>query len=203
MAVSSHVHEADFCAQVASYANSFFVDHPDHPLENARIEGCGAGPAQRKRKDLRFYDRSGCIALCGEVKLPGTAEGRSPYADELIQDADHKADNAGVQYFFTWNVNTLVLWDRSKWDVPLLDRRVREWQLGLNLSRPDDAGAPHVLEHIQNKFLPALLNDIADIITGRRPDWGILPDDIFIRSLENHPRFCTSGWGSAGVRVTV
>jgi hypothetical protein len=64
------------------------------------------------------------------VKLPGTLEGRSPYDAQLVQDAQSKADDAGAQYFFTWNVNTFVLWDRYRQDVPLLERRVREWQAG-------------------------------------------------------------------------
>ncbi len=195
MPLGSSLHETDFCAQIASFANGFFDSHPDHPFGNARIEGFGAGGARRKRKDLRFYDRSGHLAMCGEVKLPGSHEGRSPYAEKLLHDAHQKADNAGVKYFFTWNVNTFVLWDRSKWDVPLLDRRVREWQLGLNVSTSEEA--THVFEHIQSKFLPTLLSDIADILTGRRRDWGMPPDDIFIRSLESHldwPIQITSNW---------
>lgn len=35
------------------------------------------------------------------MKLPGTVEGRSPYDDALVRDAHQKADDAGVQYFFT------------------------------------------------------------------------------------------------------
>jgi len=137
------------------------------------------------------------MVLCGEVKLPGTPEGRSPYAEELVRDAQQKADNAGVQYFFTWNVNLFVLWDRKKWDVPLLDRRVREWKLGLNLASPDEVGRPETLREIEKRFLPSLLPDLADILTGRLPDWTMPPDDIFIRSMESHlewPIALTRSW---------
>ena len=116
---STRIHEADFCAEVASYSNAIFSNHPQFPFKSARIEGFGRGSEKAKRKDLRFYDESGELILCGEVKLPGTREGMSPYAEELVRDAQEKADNAGVQYFFTWNVNLFVLWDRKKWDVPL------------------------------------------------------------------------------------
>ncbi len=135
--------------------------------------------------------------LCGEVKLPGTQEGRSPYAEELVRDAHQKADNAGVEYFFTWNVNLFVLWDRKKWDVPLLDRRVREWKLGLDLASQDDVGRPDVLGQLQNRFLPALLADLAEICSGRRTDWPMPADDIFIRSMESHldwPIALTRSW---------
>ncbi len=193
----TRIHEADFCAEVASFSNAIFSSHPEFPFKSARIEGFGRGAERTKRKDLRFYDESAHMVLCGEVKLPGTPEGRSPYAEELVRDAQQKADNAGVQYFFTWNVNLFVLWDRKKWDVPLLDRRVREWKLGLNLASPDEVGRPETLREIENRFLPSLLPDLADILTGRVPDWAMPADDIFIRSMESHlewPIALTRSW---------
>jgi hypothetical protein len=35
----------------------------------------------------------------------------------LVEDAYLKASNAGARYFFTWNVNKLVLFDASLWQV--------------------------------------------------------------------------------------
>lgn len=191
------IHESDFCAQIASYSNAIFSAHPDYPFNSARIEGFGHGAQKAKRKDLRIYGKSDRLVLCGEVKLPGTTEGRSPYADDLVRDAHQKADDAGVQYFFTWNVNLFVLWDRKKWDVPLLERRVREWKLGQDLAAPEDAGRPDVLAHIEKRFLPGLLADLAEICTGRKTDWAMPPDDIFIRSMESHlewPILLTRSW---------
>jgi hypothetical protein len=162
------------------------LQDPGFPFAEARLEGFGKGVAKRKRKDLRFFEPSGKLALCGEVKLPGTPEGRSPYDEDLVWDAYQKADNAQVQYFFTWNVNVFVLWDRSQWDKPLLERRVREWKLGLTLASPGDVAKRENLEFVRTHFLPDLLRDLADIYTGRRRDWAMPPDDIFIRSLESH-----------------
>src|SRR5260370_30328129 len=105
---STRIHEADFCAEVASYSDAIFSTHPEYPFKSARIEGFGTGAAKAKRKDLRIYGTTDRLILCGEVKLPGTTEGRSPYADELVRDAHQKADDAQDQYFFTWNVNLLV-----------------------------------------------------------------------------------------------
>ncbi len=181
------IHEVDFCSQIASAANSLFAQDPHaHPFAEARIEGYGTGRSKRKRKDLRFFEPDGKLALCGEVKLPGTSEGQSPYNEKVVRDAHEKADNAGVRFFFTWNVNVFVLWDRSHWDRPLLDRRVRQWRLGLNLSSPVDVARPQNLDFIRNRFLPDILRDLAEIYSGRRVDWSMPPDDIFIRSLESH-----------------
>lgn len=181
------IHEVDFCGQVASAANLLFAQDPAaSPFAEARVEGFGTGAAKRKRKDLRFFEPSGKLALCGEVKLPGTPEGRSPYDDAVYQDAAQKADNAAVRFFFTWNVNVFVLWDRSQWDKPILERRVREWKLGLTLASPEDVARPENLASILSRFLPDLLSDLADIYTGRRRDWTMPADDIFIRSLESH-----------------
>ena len=195
---STRIHETDFCAEVASFSNAIFSTHPEYPFKSARIEGFGQGASKAKRKDLRIYgNNTERPILCGEVKLPGTPEGRTPYADELIRDAHQKADDAQVQYFFTWNVNLFVLWDRKKWDVPLLDRRVHEWKLGLNLERPEDAGRPDVLAHIQRKFLPELFSELTEICTGRRPEWPMPADEIFIRSMESHldwPISLTKNW---------
>jgi len=180
------IHEVDFCSQVASAANNLVAQNPPaYPFHEARVEGYGTGTGRRKRNDLRFYDHHGRLVLCGEVKLPGTPEGRSAFADKLMQDAFSKAENANVQYFFTWNVNEFVLFDRSRWQQPLIDRRVRVWRLGRILASPEDVAREDNLAFIKTRFLPDLLRDLADVVSGRRPDW-LPPDDIFIRSLESH-----------------
>jgi N-6 DNA Methylase len=78
------------------------------------------------------------------------------------------------------------LWDRKKWDVPLLERRVREWTLGRHLRNSDEVARSENLEFIRTKFLPVLLRDLGQIYRGQAPDWPMAPDAIFIRSLETH-----------------
>jgi len=49
----------------------------------------------------------------------------------------------------------------------------------------------------QRRFLPDLFADLAEICTGRRPDWPMPADDIFIRSMESHlewPIALTRSW---------
>src|SRR5216684_716047 len=182
----ARIHELDFCDKVATWANVFF-GNADSPFTGAGIEGFGTGELRRKRKDLRFYDRStGHLAITGEVRLPGAKGGESPYDPTLMGDAEKKAENANVQYFFTWNVNVFVLFDRSKWNVPLFERRVREWRLDRHLRSSADVARTENLEYIRTKFLPELLLDLGRIYRGQAGDWPMAPDDIFIRSLDSH-----------------
>ena len=149
-------------------------------------KGLGQVLLKWKRKDLRFVDSEGRLVLCGEVKLPGTPAGRSAVDHELATNVALKADDGGVQYFFTWNVNEFALWDRSLWDRPWFERRARLWRLSRNLTSSEDVGQEENLNFIKTHFLPGLLLDLAGIISGRRRDWGMPPDDLFIRSLESH-----------------
>ncbi len=182
------IHEVDFCSQMASEVNMLIRQNPTaYPFREARVEGFGAGAGRRKRKDLRFYSDSDKLLLCGEVKLPGTPEGRSPLADKLMQDAEAKAGNNDppVRYFFTWNVNEFVVFDRKLFDRPLLERRVRPWRLGRYLADAAAVAREDNLQFIKTHFLPDLLRGLADILSGRRAEW-LPPDDLFIHSLESH-----------------
>ncbi len=181
------IHEVDFCAQMASEINHLVsLDPAIHPFQEARVEGFGSGAQRRKRKDLRFFDGQGRLRLCGEVKLPGTAEGASVFNHQLYSDAAAKADDANVQYFFTWNVNEFALWDRSLWDRPWLERRVRLWRSPRTLADAAEVAREDNLRFLKTHFLPGLVRDLADILSGRRREWALPPDDLFIRSLESH-----------------
>jgi hypothetical protein len=177
--------EVSFCADVKSWAEALFAQHPDWPFSEANIEEYGR--KSNKRQDLRILDRQHHTPiLSGEVKMPGTQEGRSPYDPGLMQDAFLKADNIQSPYFFTWNVNTFVLFDRSRWDVPMIDRRVKAWDLGLRLTRPEECARPEVQAYIRDTFLPQFFVEFTQIVTGVKPEWGMLPDELFLHSLESH-----------------
>ncbi len=179
------MHELEFCAEVKSFCDELFGSRQEWPFGEAKIEQYGTG--NYRRSDLRiFLKGSKTPFLCGEVKLPGTPEGRSPYDASLVQDSFEKADNVQCPYFFTWNVNCFVLFDRSKWNVPIINRRLRDWNSGLNLKSPADCQRPEVLSHLKTKFLPELFAFLAEIHADDKKDWGMSPDLIFIRSLESH-----------------
>ena len=178
-------HEVSFCADVKSWAEALFAQHPEWPFGEAYIEEYGRG--NNKRQDLRILDRTHRTPiLSGEAKMPGTLEGRSPYDPALMQDAYQKADNIQAKYFFTWNVNTFVLFDRSQWNRPMIDRRVKWWDLGLQLTSSGQCSLPEVQANIREKFLPQFFAEFAEIVTGKIVDWNKPPDDVFIHSLHTH-----------------
>ena len=177
--------EVAFCADVKSWTDALFASRPDWPFTHAKIEQYGRG--NNRRSDLRIFCKgSQTPVLAGEVKLPGTPEGRSPYDPALMQDAFNKADNIQAPYFFTWNINTFVLFDRSKWNVPMVERRLKNWDLGFNLTLPGECKRPDIQASIRDKFLPELFEMLAGIVEGRVVEWGVPPDAVFIHSLESH-----------------
>lgn len=186
------IHELELCGEIKSLCDELFRAHTEWPFSEAKIEQYGTG--NYRRSDLRiFLKGSQTPILCGEVKLPGTPEGRSPYDAALIQDAFEKADNIQCPYFFTWNINGFVLFDRSKWNLSMIKRRLRDWNLNLNLRKPSDCRRAEVIAHIKNKFLPELFAFLAEITSDQQKDWGMSPDLIFIRSLETHLEWPVNG----------
>lgn len=178
------INEVDFCGVVATAATALFATFRNScPFIDARVEGVGSSRKKNARKDLRFYGPNNTLALTGEVKLPG---GVGPFNSEEVRNAFEKAEHAKVQYFFTWDVNTFVLWDRSLWTKDLLDRRIYVKQLGQRFANAEQVARPESLAYIQKNFLPDVLRDVADIVTGRRRDWALPPDEVFLRSLESH-----------------
>ncbi|MBL8824675.1 MAG: SAM-dependent DNA methyltransferase [Planctomycetia bacterium] len=178
------INEVDFCGKMATAATTFFANNPGRcPFIEARIEGLGSSRSKNARKDLRFYGPNQKILLTGEVKLPGNT---SAFDSKVVKDAHDKAEEAIVQYFFTWDVNTFVLWDRSQWKKPLLERRMKVWQLRLNLASPQEVARTESLDHIEKRFLPDLLLDLSDIVSGLKRDWALPQDEVFLRSLESH-----------------
>ena len=90
------IHEVDFCSQIASEANILIRQNPSaYPfLRGPRRRLTGRERADGNVKTCDSTAPTASCFLCGEVKLPGTPEGRSPLADKLMQDAEAKAGNA-------------------------------------------------------------------------------------------------------------
>jgi len=178
------INEVDFCGKMATAMTAIFATFREKsPFIEARVEGMGSSKSKRARKDLRFYGPNNKVVLTGEVKLPG---GVGAFDSDEVKNAHEKAEHEGVQYFFTWDVNTFALWDRSQWQKPLLERRVNVWHLRLDLISPQEVARPESLDHIEKRFLPDLIRDLAEIVLGHRRDWALPPDEVFLRSLESH-----------------
>lgn len=176
-------YEVTFCSRVSKWTDSIFENNPALSFKRSEIEEPKG--IKRKRSDLRVYGASNKLILAGEVKLPGTAEGRNAYNSALVEDSYQKASNAGAEFFFTWNVNKFVLFDAKLWHLPIMERRVKDYDLGLDLDNPYDVSRAEVEKSIQ-KFLTDFFADLQVIMDGKQPDWGIPPDEFFIRAFESH-----------------
>lgn len=182
-------HEVAFCAEVSKWADRLFEARSDLPFGSSDIESFGRG--SQKRQDFRVYARSdrgrGPLALCGEVKLPGNPQGRSPFDQIVMSDAFNKATAENCRYFFTWNVEHLALFDRSLWDRETMHERcIGEWKLGLQLDKSTDVARPEVEAKIRDEFLPKFFADFAEIKLGRRASFTEVPSDLYISILESH-----------------
>ena len=188
-AKNTRKHEVAFCAEVSKWSDRIFESDTSSPFGSSDIESFGRGT--QKRQDFRVYERKeegrGRLALCGEVKLPGTAQGRSPFDLGLMQDAFIKANNENCRYFFTWNVEHLALFDRKLWDAETMHERcVGQWTLGLELNKPTDITRAEVAKRIKDEFLPKFFSDFADIWLERPREVPQPPQEFYITVLETH-----------------
>jgi len=171
----SNLNEWTFTADVASQINLILNDKPELPFSKALVEERGKG--SRKRRDLTIYDREGKIVLTGEVKMPESPEGRSPYQESLVIDAHEKANRIGVEYYFTWNVNKCVLWKTFEQGKPITERYLEPFDaLPSPIRRSDELLHPRVQEQVA-LFLVRFLERCAAIFSGAEPML-LLPLDV-------------------------
>lgn len=190
MSVKSYrQHEVGFCAEVSKWADEVFKADQTLPFDSSEIETFGRGSL--KRQDFRVYERKptgrGKPILCGEVKLPGTPQGRSPFDPTVWDDAYNKATRENCRWFFTWNVEHLALFDRSLWDSDTLHERcIGKWDLGQELDRPEDITRPEVIRVLRERFLPTFFREFAEIVRGQRKDALPSLDEFYVSVLETH-----------------
>jgi hypothetical protein len=87
-------HEIAFCSRVAGWLNALFAAHPEWPFRRAEIEQSHA--LRRKRSDLRVYGDARRLILAGEVKLPGTPDGRTPCEPARVQGFARKSNGPDI-----------------------------------------------------------------------------------------------------------
>lgn len=174
--------EWEFTADAAGRINEFIQANAIVlPFGRAKVEQRRAG--SQKRRDLTILGPDGAVLVTGEVKMPWTAEGHSPFVDSVCADARQKAKRAGVRWFFTWNVNELVLWLTRPDPAEAAQQPFRRYQIA-TVSRESDFDEPYFVNGLKAGIATFLL-DLAKIVAGqdvlpRRP-----PDDYFIESLES------------------
>lgn len=134
------------------------------------------------RRDVTIYDNAGRKAITGEVKMPDRPGGSSPYTGELVEDAHAKAARDGVSYFFTWNVNKLVVWRTFEAGTTLLNRALQPFDV-TNISASGEVEQEAIADEIR-AALEEILEYVAELLAGIRS----LPlrplDEQFIGILE-------------------
>ncbi len=180
MAITTN--EWTFTADVSSQINVLLQNRPDLPFSSSKVEERGKG--SNKRRDLTLYDRSNQVVITGEVKMPENPEGRSPYQEGLVMDAHDKANRAGVEHFFTWNVNKCVLWETFQKGKPITERYEEELDaFPAPIRTSAELQHPRVQDQL-NRFIIKLLERCAALISGAEPLKLFPLDDKFIRVWE-------------------
>jgi len=180
--MSATVHEIGFTSRAAGWIKNLIdANGPSFPIGDVRIETLAEG--SRKRRDITLYDRSGAPCLTGEVKLPWAADGYSPYIETTVDDAREKAIRAGVKWFFTWNVNELLLWRLEGAGALGGARDVERFSIG-RLQKRTDAENPKLITGIRRE-VEKFTQHFARVLVGERGVATRAPDIYFIHSLES------------------
>ena len=175
--------EWTFAANAASWINEILSRQSDLPFSEAKVEQSAKG--KRTRRDLAVYRKGGGSkpVISGEIKLPENPEGKSPYHTALVDSAHEKADELGVDYFFTWNVNQFVLWRTYQSGVPMYERDMEAFDV-VSLKTSDDINKPHIVERIK-KFLGEFLSYFTGILAGTQKIRTKPLDERFISIIES------------------
>ncbi len=89
--------------------------------------------------------------VTGELKVPWSPEGRTPYNADVVNDAHSKASNCGALYFITWNFRRVVVWKTDDPGVALPDRVVYDNELvptAIPIRTQADLDNPQVTENL-------------------------------------------------------
>jgi hypothetical protein len=174
--------EWTFAADVASWINEIVQTDPSLPFGGAKVERHQEG--KRTRRDLEILTKDGrTTAISGEIKLPESAEGKTPYHTALVESAHDKADACGVDYFFTWNVNQLVLWRTYQSGVPLHERDLQPFEV-VRIRDAQELQTKHVI-HTIKVFLHDFLKTFARIYLGQQPLFVKPLDERFLHIIES------------------
>lgn len=176
--------EWEFTADVAKWISEILINNPRLPFSEAKCEKRGSGSI--KRRDLTLLDKNQGIVLTGEVKMPWAKDGGSPYIETVVQDARQKAQRAGVRFFFTWNVNELVLWETFPAKTAQKDRSYKSWKV-TQIHKPEHLEISSTI-HAFKSWLEPFLADFANIYLGTTPLGTQLPDEKFLQILESSLR---------------
>lgn len=176
------VTEWEFTGDVVSWINEIIGDSDGLPFKRAKTEQ-KQGAGSHKRRDISILDHNGNIAATGELKMPDQRGGTTPFAAAVVKDARSKAKSANAPYFFTWNVNALVLW--ATVDAPAGGEGMKSYKHFnvANIKRSADANIPSVQLQIK-EFLRGFLRELAAVLQGTSHVGLRSPDETFVFAVE-------------------
>ena len=182
MAEDDTTTEWEIVSLAASWMEALFAAHKKaSPFKTARVERKSHGSQQRR--DITLLDHDDKPLVTGEVKLPWASDGHSPFVESVVLDAREKAARAGVDWFFTWNLNELVLWQRSKIAALGTDRSYQKFEIA-EVTRKVQRLDPRVEGKIRNGIELFILK-LMTLVRDNVPLPLRSPDDYFVQALES------------------
>jgi hypothetical protein len=161
-------------------------DFAESPLGRAEAELSELRGAHRL--DLVVFGRPSPHdpVITGELKVPWSQEGRTPYNSTVVNDAHTKASNCGAWYFITWNIRRVVVWKTDDPGVALPDRVVYDDELvptEIPIASQADLDSPQVKDNLA-VGIDRLIRYLDSLLSGP-PIPSFLPlDRLFIARLE-------------------
>ena len=177
------VNELTFTANAAKWMEEIIKGNPSLPFSTVEIENKSLKSA--KRNDFVIHGKNGKPLITGEAKMPDKLNGGSPLNETVIIDAQNKANDLGVEYFFTWNVNHLVLWETFQKGVPITERRIGFFDvMGDTPIRKSEQIASFTSEKKIKEFLAVFLQRCSEVLAGEVRLPVPPPDETFLRIWE-------------------
>ncbi len=174
--------EWSIVADAKSWMDALREAHGSHsPFSAVKVETRASGSL--KRRDLTIIDRGGRICLTGEVKVPWAADGASPFVESTVLDARRKAAAVQSPWFFTWNLNELVLWRTAGSNDLRMPAESTTYSF-TQLRKPDDYKNPR-LERQLRDGIERFFNDFIRLFSGESVVAARAPDEFFVRQFES------------------
>jgi type I restriction-modification system DNA methylase subunit len=172
----AEITEWTFAADVAKWMTLYLQGRTTSPFVEAKVEIKSRG--SQRRNDITLFDRDKRKALTGEIKFPDTKDGQTPFNTKVVTDARRKAQRAKARFFFTWNVNRLVLWATDE------EHELKKFDV-VTIRRHEELEYASVQRQIRDDFIPHFLEEYGRVYRGEEA-LGVSPlDQRFIARLES------------------
>lgn len=182
--------ELEFQGLLIDWTAKIAADEPNLPFRRLRQEmpSRKGGKRDDKRRDLVLVDQSEKPLVSGELRLPDHPEGKTPDIYPFVENAYLKANQLGLRYYFTWNINGAIIWDAQEpAGLGFIDRQIAQFNLAdevdvqVDMRRElDDSVVQQGLFTWWRRFLRAL----ADRLAGRLAAAPLPLDQQFVGVLE-------------------